>query len=105
MADGKSAADANKAVDACFQENQKVVANACLIDSNLPISHLATAVWAHGNQKIRTPEAPMSRDRIADEKLQIFGQVSQSCEKLIPKITNADKKKMIDQVKSKATYK
>ena len=44
LADNQTAADAGKNVDQCFQENQKVVANACLIDSNLPLSHLVTAV-------------------------------------------------------------
>ena len=44
LADNQTAADAGKNVDQCFQENQKVVANACLIDANLPLSHLATAV-------------------------------------------------------------
>ena len=44
LADGQTAADAGKPVDQCFSENQKVIANACLIDANLPLSHLATAV-------------------------------------------------------------
>ena len=44
LADNQTATDAGKNVDQCLQENQKVVAIACLIDSNLPLSHLATAV-------------------------------------------------------------
>ena len=51
------------------------------------------------------PEPPMSRDKIADEKLQIFKQVSQSCDKLIPKLSTSEKKKMIDKVKATPIYK
>ena len=57
-------------------------------------------VWAHGNQKVRNPDAPMARDKISDDKLAIFQQVSKSCDKLIPKLTNVEKEKTIDQVKS-----
>jgi hypothetical protein len=62
-------------------------------------------VWAHGNQKVRNPDAPMARDKISDDKLAIFQQVSKSCDKLIPKLTNAEKKKTIDKVKSTPLYK
>ena len=62
-------------------------------------------VWAHGNTKVRNPDSPMPRDKISEEKLQIFQQVSKSCEKLIPKLTTSEKKKAIDNVKNTPLYK
>lgn len=107
LQDKKTAAECSKSVDDCLAINQKVVANACLVDHNLPISHLATAVWVHGNSRIRNPEGPLTRDQIAPDKLGIFDQVSKSCKKVVEsfRISVEGKKAMVREVRSSSKYK
>ena len=107
LTDEKTAADAGRSVDACLKVNQKVVTNACYVNKDLPLTHLATAVWSSDNVDIKKPQAALTKDEIAPNKLQIFEQVSKSCGKLIDtsKLKTSDKKKMIDNVYDSAKYK
>lgn len=107
LQDKKTAAECNKSVDECVQINHKVVANACLVDPNLPLSHLATAVWIHGNSRIKNPEGPLTRDQIAPDKLGIFDQVSKSCKKVVEsfRVSVDAKRDMVREVRATSKYK
>ncbi len=100
LADNKTASEANKSVGACVGVNQKVEGNACLVNPDLPITHLATSVWVYGNKKIVEKERPLELSQIAPEKLAIYEQVSKSCAKLVAK-----RKATIDEVKESPKYK
>ena len=107
LSDERTAADAKRSVEQCLKIGQKVVSNACYVNKDMPLTHLATAVWAQNNINIRRTQPALVKSEIAPDKLQIFEQVSKSCKKLIEgsRMKLSDKKKMVENVCDSAKYK
>lgn len=77
------------------------------MSGNLPLTHLATSVWAKDNSKIVKPEGPLTKDQIQPDKLSIFEQVSKSCEPIIQAYKKAAEEKLslIEKVYQTDKYK
>ena len=62
-----------------------MLVNACLIDENLPITHLATALHSHKHKDLKM-EAPLTKEQILDNKINVYEQVAKASAVVIEKL-------------------
>ena len=62
-----------------------MLVNACLIDENLPITHLATALHSNKHKDLKM-EAPLTKEQILDNKINVYEQVAKASAVVIEKL-------------------
>ena len=82
-----------------------MIVNACLIDENLPITHLATALHSKSLTDLKM-EAPLTKEQILDNKIDVYEQVAKASAIVIEKLmaTKDQKVKDVNKIKHYESY-
>ena len=68
----------------------------CYIDESLPISHLATFIYAKNNKDKIKIEPALTKDQVQKNKIDVYIQVAKTCDKVVATLMANKDQKMRD---------